>query len=180
MEKNNLSGLKEDFIFYLKTISFLLMSIFWVIIILTYCLAVKEVNSEKLWFIYGLAVFLFGLLVIKLAPKTLFGPSIANGGSERFSNFTVGFFLVTNTVSVIAVMLFYEKNVIIETFWQYCWPVLATLGVTHLLAFIGLCLDSLLKRMKDHVKDVVVGGIVGIVFVAVIIVLNALNLITRI
>ena len=124
-------------------------------------------ETKYLWVVYGLAVFLFGLLIIELAPKTLFGPSIANGGSERFSNFTIGFFLTVNTVSVIAVMLFYEKNVIIETFWQYCWPVLATLGATHLLVFICLCFYSLVKRLKKEIKDVVIGGIVGVLIIAV-------------
>jgi len=46
---------------------------------------------------------------------------------------------------------------------------LATLGATHLLAFIGLCFDSLIKRLKKEIRDVVIGGTVGIIFVAVVV-----------
>ncbi len=167
MEEKYVTSLKEDFVSNLKTIGFLLVNILLFIMGLAFFLAMVQTNTEYLWFIYGLAVFSFGLMIIKLAPKTLFGASIANGGSERFSNFTIGFFLIVNTVSVVAVMLFYEKNVFIETFWQYCWPVLATLGATHLLAFIGLCFDSLIKRLKKEIKDVVIGGMVGVLIIAV-------------
>lgn len=162
-------SLKEDFVSNLRTIGFLLVNILLFIMGLAFFLAMVQTDTKYLWFIYGLAVFSFGLMIIKLAPKTLFGASIANGGSERFSNFTIGFFLVVNTVLVIAVMLFYEKNVIIETFWQYCWPVLATLGATHLLAFICLCFYSLVKRLKKEIKDVVVGVTAGLIFVAFVI-----------
>lgn len=168
--KNNFEGerkMKEDFVFYLKSLGFLLMSVLVVIMGVAYYLAIIQMETKYLWYIYGLVVLFYGLFIMKLAPRTLFGVSIANGGSERFSNFTIGFFLVVNTVSVIVVMLFYEKNVIIETFWQYCWPVLATLGVTHLLAFICLCFYSLIKRLKKEIKDVVIGGIVGVLIIAV-------------
>lgn len=161
--------MKEEFVSNLRAIGFLLVNILLFIIGLAFFLAMVQTDTKYLWFIYGLAVFSFGLMIIKLAPKNLFGPSIANGGSERFSNFTIGFFLIINTVSVVIVMLFYEKNFIIETFWQYCWPVLATLGATHLLAFIGLCFDSLIKRLKKEIRDVVIGGTVGIIFVAVVV-----------
>jgi len=161
--------MKEEFVSNLRAIGFLLVNILLFIIGLAFFLAMVQTDTKYLWFIYGLAVFSFGLMIIKLAPKNLFGPSIANGGSERFSNFTIGFFLIINTVSVVTVMLFYEKNFIIETFWQYCWPVLATLGATHLLAFIGLCFDSLIKRLKKEIRDVVIGGTVGIIFVAVVV-----------
>jgi len=161
--------MKEEFVSNLRAIGFLLVNILLFIIGLAFFLAMVQTDTKYLWFIYGLAVFSFGLMIIKLAPKNLFGPSIANGGSERFSNFTIGFFLIINTVSVVIVMLFYEKNFIIETFWQYCWPVLAILGATHLLAFIGLCFDSLIKRLKKEIRDVVIGGTVGIIFVAVVV-----------
>lgn len=161
--------MKEDFVFYLKSLGFLLVSVLVVIMGVAYYLAIIQMNTKYLWYIYGLVVLFYGLFIVKLAPRTLFGASIANGGSERFSNFTIGFFLVVNTVLVIAVMLFYEKNVIIETFWQYCWPVLATLGATHLLAFICLCFYSLVKRLKKEIKDVVVGVTAGLIFVAFVI-----------
>lgn len=170
MKKSFSTDLKKDFVSNFRTIGFFLVSILVIIFGLAYYLAIIQMDSKYLWFVYGLVVFLFGLMIIKLAPKTLFGASIANGGSERFSNFTVGFFLVINTVSVIAVMLFYEKNVIIETFWQYCWPCLATLGATHLLAFICLCFDSLIKRIEnENIKDLVIGGTIGVVLIAGII-----------
>lgn len=161
--------MKEDFVFYLKSLGFLLVSVLVVIMGVAYYLAIIQMNTKYLWYIYGLVVLFYGLFIVKLAPRTLFGASIANGGSERFSNFTIGFFLVVNTVLVIAVMLFYEKNVIIETFWQYCWPVLATLGATHLLAFICLCFYSLVKRLKKEIKDVVVGVTAGLIFVTFVI-----------
>lgn len=172
--------MKEDFVFYLKSIGFLLISILIVIMGVAYYLAIIQMDTKYLWFIYGLIVLFYGLFIFKLAPRTLFGASIANGGLERFSNFTVGFFLIINTLSVVAVMLFYEKNVIVKTFWQYCWPCLATLGATHLLAFIGLCFVSLLKRMKDHIKDLMIGGIIGIIVVVIVIIApNIFNLIAK-